>query len=229
MKQILIVEDDQSIARLEKDYLEINGFEVIHEATGDITSIMSVVEKCDLIILDLMLPKGNGFDICKKIRETYDKPILIVSAKDEDMDIVLGLGFGANDYIKKPFSPSELIARVKAHLKNYDLLRIASSTNKVKKIEIRGLLLDGDAKRVYINGKEIELTKKEFEILMLLSSNRNKVFSKEEIYNRLWDQDALGYYDTISVHIRRIREKIEEDPKHAMYIETIWGVGYRIK
>jgi len=229
MKKILIVEDDQSIARLEKDYLEINGFEVVHESTGDLVSIMELVKECHLVILDLMLPNGNGFDICKKIRESYDKPILIVSAKDEDMNIVLGLGFGANDYIKKPFSPTELIARVKAHLKNYELLKSTIPDLSEHSIEIRGLLIDVHAKRVFVDGKEIELTKKEFEILSLLSANQNRVFSKEEIYNRIWEQDALGYYDTISVHVRRIREKIEPNSAKPQYIETIWGVGYRIK
>jgi len=229
MKRILIVEDDPSIARLEKDYLEIHGFEVVHEATGDITEIEKLFESCHLMILDLMLPKGNGFDICKKVRESSDKPILIVSAKDEDLDIVLGLGFGANDYIKKPFSPNELIARVKAHIKNYDLLKASAVGTVSEKIEIRGLSIDVEANRVFVDGEEIELTKKEFEILKLLSANQNRVFSKEEIYERLWDQDALGYYDTVSVHIRRIREKVEPNPAKPQYIETIWGVGYRIK
>ncbi len=228
MNKVLIIEDDQSIARLEKDYLEINGFETIHESEGDLDKIMAYSKEVDLIILDLMLPQTDGYEICKHLRKSVDLPIIIISAKDQDMDKVLGLGFGATDYMTKPFSPSELIARVKAHLRNYELLR-GSNSAKEEIVSIKDLTIDILNKRVTIGDVEIELTKKEFKILLLLAQNKGRVFSKEEIYDNIWDQDALGYYDTVSVHVRRIREKLEPNPAKPRYIETLWGLGYRIK
>ncbi len=227
MTKILLVEDDQSIARLERDYLEINGFTVLHDSAGDLTYILSVLPEVDLVILDLMLPKADGFQICKELRAITDKPILIVSAKDQDMDVVLGLGFGANDYVKKPFSPSELVARVKSHLANY--ARLKGSDQTEEKIEIRGMVVAPLSNAVTVNGQTIDLTRKEFDILFLFVKNKGRVFSKKDIYERIWEQDALGYYETVSVHVRRIREKIEPNPAKPIYIETIWGVGYCIK
>ncbi|MCT4618876.1 MAG: response regulator transcription factor [Marinisporobacter sp.] len=228
MKRILIVEDDISIAELERDYLEINGFSVKIENTGMKGMNRARNEKFDLIILDLMLPEIDGFQICKELRDTLDIPILMVSAKGEGIDKIRGLGLGADDYITKPFSPNELVARVKAHLKRYERL-----TNKDRKqseiIEINGLSIDPYSRRVHVNNKEINLASKEFDVLWLLASNPNRVFSKEEIFERVWGLDSLGDVSTVTVHIRRIREKIEYDSSQPRYIETLWGVGYRFK
>ncbi|QZY54558.1 response regulator transcription factor [Crassaminicella profunda] len=228
MKKILIVEDDISIAELERDYLEINGFSVEIENTGIKGMNRAKKEKFDLIILDLMLPEMDGFQICKELRDTLDIPILMVSAKGEGIDKIRGLGLGADDYITKPFSPNELVARVKAHLKRYERL-----TNKDRKeneiIEMNGLSIDAYSRRVYVNNKEVNLASKEFDVLLLLASNPNRVFSKEEIFERVWGLDSLGDVSTVTVHIRRIREKIEYDTSQPTYIETLWGVGYRFK
>jgi len=228
MNKILIVEDDQSIARLEKDYLEVNGFETIHESEGDLDKIIGFSKVVDLIILDLMLPKNDGFEICKALRKSIDIPIIIISAKDQDMDKVLGLGFGANDYMTKPFSPSELIARVKSHIRTYELLK-NSNISEEEIITVKDLSINTTTKQVTLNNQEVELTKKEYNILLLLAKNRGRVYSKEEIYSNIWDQEALGYYETVSVHIRRIREKLESDTQKPKYIETLWGLGYKIK
>lgn len=228
MKKILIIEDDISIAELERDYLEINGFEVKIENSGQKGMDTAGKERFDLIILDLMLPEVDGFHICKELRERLDIPILMVSAKGEGIDKIRGLGLGADDYITKPFSPNELVARVKAHLNRYQRL-----TNKDKKqaeiIDINGLVLDSYSRRVHVNGEEIILTTKEFDILLLLAKNPNRAFSKHEIFEKIWGFDSLGDISTVTVHIRKIREKIEPDPPNPKYIETIWGIGYRFK
>lgn len=228
MKKILIIEDDISIAELERDYLEINGFEVKIENSGRRGLDRAGKERFDLIILDLMLPEVDGFQICKELRERLDIPILMVSAKGEGIDKIRGLGLGADDYITKPFSPNELVARVKAHLQRYQRL-----TNKEEKqtemIEINGLVLDSYSRRVHVDGGEIILTTKEFDILLLLAKNPNRAFSKHEIFEKIWGFDSLGDISTVTVHIRKIREKIEPDPPNPKYIETIWGVGYRFK
>ena len=228
MKKILIIEDDISIAELERDYLEINGFEVKIENSGRKGLDRAGKERFDLIILDLMLPEVDGFQICKELRERLDIPILMVSAKGEGIDKIRGLGLGADDYITKPFSPNELVARVKAHLQRYKRL-----TNKEEKqteiIEINGLVLDSYSRRVHVNDEEIILTTKEFDILLLLAKSPNHAFSKHEIFEKIWGFDSLGDISTVTVHIRKIREKIEPDPPNPKYIETIWGVGYRFK
>ncbi len=228
MKKILIIEDDISIAELERDYLEINGFEVKIENSGRKGLDRAGKERFDLIILDLMLPEVDGFQICKELRERLDIPILMVSAKGEGIDKIRGLGLGADDYITKPFSPNELVARVKAHLQRYKRL-----TNKEEKqteiIEINGLVLDSYSRRVHVNDEEIILTTKEFDILLLLAKSPNRAFSKHEIFEKIWGFDSLGDISTVTVHIRKIREKIEPDPPNPKYIETIWGVGYRFK
>lgn len=228
MKKILIIEDDISIAELERDYLEINGFEVKIENSGRRGLDRAGKERFDLIILDLMLPEVDGFQICKELRERLDIPILMVSAKGEGIDKIRGLGLGADDYITKPFSPNELVARVKAHLQRYQRL-----TNKEEKqteiIEINGLVLDSYSRRVHVDDEEIILTTKEFDILLLLAKNPNRAFSKHEIFEKIWGFDSLGDISTVTVHIRKIREKIEPDPPNPKYIETIWGVGYRFK
>lgn len=228
MKKILIIEDENSIAELERDYLEIDGYKVDIEENGESGLKKARNEDYDLIILDLMLPKIDGFEICKYIRLEKDIPILMVSAKKEDIDKIRGLGLGADDYITKPFSPSELVARVKAHLSRYERLMGTKDANH-EEIRIRGLYIDKPSRRVYINGKEVILTAKEFELLTLLAVNPNRVFSKEELFERIWDLDSIGDIATVTVHIRKLREKIEADPSNPQYIETLWGAGYRFK
>lgn len=226
--KILIIEDEVSIAELEKDYLELSDFEVTIETTGDQGLATAVREDFDLIILDLMLPNMDGFEVCRLIREVKDIPILLVSAKKEDIDKIRGLGLGADDYITKPFSPSELVARVKAHLARYERL-VGSNIHKNEVIEIRGLKIDKTARRVYVNGEEKAFTTKEFDLLTFLAENPNHVFTKEELFNNIWDMESIGDIATVTVHIKKIREKIEFDTSKPRYIETIWGVGYRFK
>ncbi len=228
MNKILIVEDEESIAELEKDYLELSGFEVDMEHSGDTGLEKALKNDYNLIILDLMLPVIDGFEICRRIREEKNIPILMVSAKKEDIDKIRGLGMGADDYITKPFSPSELVARVKAHLGRYErLIGSAAKSNEI--IEIRGLKIDKTARRVYVNGEEKAFTTKEFDLLTFLAENPNHVFKKEELFNKIWDMESLGDIATVTVHIKKIREKIEFNTSKPQYIETIWGVGYRFK
>ena len=228
MSKVLIIEDEEAIAELEKDYLELSGFDVEIENDG-LSGLTKALEKdFDMYILDLMLPGVDGFEICKKIREEKNTPILMVSAKKDDIDKIRGLGLGADDYITKPFSPSELVARVKAHLARYERL-IGSSVQENEMIEIRGLKIDKTARRVYINDEEKTFTTKEFDLLTFLAENPNHVFKKEELFNRIWDMESLGDIATVTVHIKKIREKIEFNTSKPQYIETIWGVGYRFK
>lgn len=228
MSRILIIEDEESIAELEKDYLELSSFEVSIENNGQIGLERALKEEFNMIILDLMLPGLDGFEICKKIREVKNTPILMVSAKKEDIDKIRGLGLGADDYITKPFSPSELVARVKAHIARYERL-IGSATAENDMIEIRGLKIDKTARRVYVNDEERAFTTKEFDLLTFLASNPNHVFTKEELFKEIWDMDSIGDIATVTVHIKKIREKIEFNTAKPQYIETIWGVGYRFK
>ena len=228
MNKILIIEDEESIAELEKDYLELSSFDVTIENNGQTGLERALSEEFNMIILDLMLPGLDGFEICKKIREVKNVPILMVSAKKEDIDKIRGLGLGADDYITKPFSPSELVARVKAHIARYErLIGSAAAENDV--IEIRGLKIDKTARRVYINDEEKSFTTKEFDLLTFLASNPNHVFTKEELFKEIWDMDSIGDIATVTVHIKKIREKIEFNTAKPQYIETIWGVGYRFK
>jgi DNA-binding response OmpR family regulator len=228
MSRILIVEDDQSIAELERDYLEINGYVVDIENSGDKGLGRALSTDYNLIILDLMLPKVDGFEICRRIRSEKDIPILMVSAKKEDIDKIRGLGLGADDYIIKPFSPGELVARVKAHLSRYERLRGHRET-KNEEIRIRGLLIDKTARRVFVNDKEVIFTTKEFDLLAFLAMNPNRVFSKDQLFDHLWGMDSMGEITTVTVHIRKLREKVELDPSNPQYIETIWGAGYRFR
>lgn len=228
MSRILIVEDEEAIAELEKDYLELSGFEVAIENNGDDGLKRAESEDFDLLILDLMLPGVDGFEICKRVREEKNTPIIMVSAKKDDIDKIRGLGLGADDYITKPFSPSELVARVKAHMARYERL-IGSNASQNETVEIRGLKIDKTARRVYVDGEEKTFTTKEFDLLTFLASNPNHVFSKEELFRKIWDMDSIGDIATVTVHIKKIREKIEKDSSKPEYIETIWGVGYRFK
>ena len=228
MSRILVVEDEQTIAELEKDYLELSGFEVIIANDGITGYEKASGEEFDLIILDLMLRGMDGFDICKHIREHKNTPIIMVSAKKDDIDKIRGLGLGADDYMTKPFSPSELVARVKAHLSRYERL-IGSSKPVNDVVEIRGLKIDKTARRVFVDGEEKSFTTKEFDLLLFLAENPNRVFTKEELFNRIWDMESIGDIATVTVHIKKIREKVEYDTSKPQYIETIWGVGYRFK
>lgn len=228
MNNILIVEDEESIAELEKDYLELSSFAVTIEHDGKEGLKRALEEDFDMIILDLMLPGMDGFEICKKIREVKNVPILMVSAKKDDIDKIRGLGLGADDYITKPFSPSELVARVKAHIARYDRL-VGSATVENDIVEIRGIKIDKTARRVYINGEEKAFTTKEFDLLTFLASNPNHVYTKEELFSEIWDMESIGDIATVTVHIKKIREKIEFNTAKPQYIETIWGVGYRFK
>ena len=228
MSKILIVEDEVAIAELEKDYLELSGFDVVMQHTGDAGLKAALNEDFNLIILDLMLPNVDGFEICKKVREKKNTPIIMVSAKKEDIDKIRGLGLGADDYMTKPFSPSELVARVKAHLARYERL-VGSGVKPNEIIKIRGIKIDKTARRVWINGEEKTFTTKEFDLLTFLAQNPNHVFTKEELFSKIWDMESIGDIATVTVHIKKIREKIEFNTAKPQYIETIWGVGYRFK
>ena len=228
MSKILIVEDEVAIADLEKDYLKLSGFEVEVENDGTNGLARALAEDFDLFILDLMLPGIDGFEICKQIRGKKNTPILMVSAKKDDIDKIRGLGLGADDYVTKPFSPSELVARVKAHLARYERL-IGSNTPENDIVEIRGIKIDKTARRVWINGEEKQFTTKEFDLLTFLAENPNHVFTKEELFKEIWNMDSIGDIATVTVHIKKIREKIEMNTAKPQYIETIWGVGYRFK
>ncbi len=228
MSKILIVEDEEAIADLEKDYLELSGFDVEIENDGTSGMERALNEDFDMFILDLMLPGTDGFEICKKIREKKNTPVLMVSAKKDDIDKIRGLGLGADDYITKPFSPSELVARVKAHLARYERL-IGSTAQKNDIIEIRGIRIDKTARRVWVNDEEKQFTTKEFDLLTFLAENPNHVFTKDELFSKIWDMESIGDIATVTVHIKKIREKIEFNTAKPQYIETIWGVGYRFK
>ena len=228
MSKILIVEDEEAIADLEKDYLELSGFDVEIENDGTSGLERALSEEFDMYILDLMLPGTDGFEICKKIREKKNTPILMVSAKKDDIDKIRGLGLGADDYITKPFSPSELVARVKAHLARYERL-IGSNVQKNDIIEIRGIRIDKTARRVWVNDEEKQFTTKEFDLLTFLAENPNHVFTKDELFSKIWDMESIGDIAKVTVHIKKIREKIEFNTAKPQYIETIWGVGYRFK
>ena len=228
MSRILIIEDETSIAELERDYLELSDFEVELEEDGLKGLKRALEEEFDLMILDLMLPGMDGFEICRKFREVKNTPIIIISAKKEDIDKIRGLGLGADDYMTKPFSPSEMVARVKAHLARYERL-IGSGSMENEVIEIRGLKIDKTARRVWVNGEEKNFTTKEFDLLTFLAQNPNHVYTKEELFSKIWDMESIGDIATVTVHIKKIREKIEFNTAKPQYIETIWGVGYRFK
>ena len=228
MSKVLIVEDEDAIAEIERDYLELSGFDVTLASDGKEGLDIALKEDFDIIILDIMLPGMDGFDICKEIRKEKDIPIIMVSAKKEDIDKIRGLGIGADDYMTKPFSPSELVARVKAHLARYERL-LTNNKPENEIIEIRGIKIDKTARRVFVNGEEKSFTTKEFDLLTFLAEHPNHVYTKEELFREIWDMDSIGDIATVTVHIKKIREKIEADTSNPQYIETIWGVAYRFK
>jgi len=224
MPSILIIEDDPEIAALQRDYLQMAGFEVVIATTG--IEGLEAFETADLVILDIMLPGIDGFAVLTKLREKSDIPVIMLSARGEDIDKIRGLGMGADDYMLKPFSPGELVARVRAHLSRFERL---TSKAKNLKLTVRGLELDREERSVFLHGKEINLTPKEFEILLFLMDNPNRVYSKDELFERVWGLEALGDGDTVVVHIRRLREKIEPEPQNPQFVETVWGAGYRFR
>lgn len=225
MKNILLIEDEVSIAELQRDYLEINDFNVDIEHTGNVGLQRALKGNYDLIILDIMLPGINGFDICKQIRAVKNIPILLVSAKKEDIDKIRGLGLGADDYITKPFSPSELVARVKAHLARYE--RLSGSPTKSNTVFIHGISIDKSSRKVNINGEDLPFTTKEFDLLVFLMMHPNQVLNKEQLYENIWGFDSAADVSTVTVHIGKLRSKIERDPAHPKLLETVWGAGYR--
>lgn len=228
MERILIIEDELSIAELQKDYLEIHGFSVDIATDGAQGLATALTHTYDLIIVDLMLPHIDGFELCKRIRASSNIPILMVTARSDDIDLMRGLGLGADDYITKPFRPNELVARVKSHLARYHRL-VSSHHVKVEKLHIRGLVINRTARQVHVNGQEVILRTKEFDLLAFLASHPNRVFTKEELYERVWGMEASGDSATVTVHIGKIREKIELISSNEQYIETVWGVGYRFR
>jgi DNA-binding response OmpR family regulator len=223
----LIIEDEQVIAEVEKDYLEANGYTVEIAASGDVGLNMALHGDYDLILLDLMLPKTDGFEICRQVRKVKNIPILMVSAKKEDIDKIRGLGLGADDYVIKPFSLGELVARVKAHLARYDRLIADNSMRSTDEIRIQGILIDKLSRKVFVNEAEVPFTSKEYDLLLFMMMNPNRVFSKDDLFEKIWGLDSFGDFATVTVHISKIREKVEADPSKPQYIETIWGVGYR--
>lgn len=228
MKHILIIEDDRPTAELERDYLEINSFKVSIETTGKEGLWRALIEDIDLVILDLILPDMDGFELCRRLRRQRDIPIVIVSARKDDIDKVRGLGIGADDYMTKPFSPNELVARVKAHLNCYIRLT-KKNIDRNEYIECDGLKIDRTARRVYVEGEERTFTTKEFDLLSYLAFHPNRVFSKDELFTAVWGMHSIGDIATVTVHIKKIRQKIEKDPAKPAYIETVWGAGYRFR
>lgn len=228
MSKILIIEDDRDIAEVERDYLAINGFSAEITDNG-ITGIdMVKQDEYNLVLLDLMLPGLDGFTVCKKLREITDIPILMVTARKEDIDKIRGLGLGADDYIEKPFSPNVLVARVKANLAQYERLK-KTEEKKETVIDVGDYKINTSSHRVYKHGEEVELKNKEYELFLFLVMNADIVFDKESLYEKIWGLDSLGDTATVAVHINRLREKLEDDPSNPKHIQTVWGAGYRFK
>ena len=227
MKKILLIEDDHGIAEVERDYLEASGFAVEVVPDGREGLSKALQDSYDLLLLDIMLPGIDGFHICREVRKTKNMPILMVSAKQEDIDKIRGLGLGADDYIIKPFSPNELVARVKAHIARYE--RLTGSQNQVKALRFGSLEIQEESRQVFVDGQEISLKKREFDLLFFLAKHPNIVFSKDRLFESVWGLEAMSDTATVMVHINRIREKIEKNPGSPKYIETVWGAGYRFK
>jgi DNA-binding response OmpR family regulator len=227
MKKVLIIEDDLNIAELERDYLHLNGFhaEIVQDGMAGLQ--MALSGQFDIIVVDLMLPRKNGYEIISEIRRHLEIPVIVVSAKNEDIDKIRGLDIGADDYLTKPFSPTEFVARVKSHAKRYERLKGNAGNHEV--ILHNGLEIDTGSRQVFVNGKEVQLTTKEYDILLFLASHPNIVFTKERLLDAIWGSGYIGDTATIAVHTYKIRKKIESDPANPVYIETIWGTGYRFK
>ncbi len=225
MKSVLIIEDDVNIAELERDYLQLNGYTVDIAGDGASGLKKAVSGVYDILIVDLMLPQKNGFEIIQEVRKRLEIPIMVVSARNEDIDKIRGLEFGADDYLTKPFSPAELMARIKSHITRYERLRGKNTTPEI--ITHRGLEINTASHKVFVNGKQVQFTTKEYELLLFFATNPNTVFTKEHIFTTIWEDDYAGETATVAVHIQKLRKKIEKDPSNPEYIETIWGTGYR--
>ena len=229
MSRILIAEDDAEIAMLERDYLEIEGFETELVEDGEQAAAAALTGRYDLILLDLMLPGCDGYEVCRRIRDRVDVPILMVTARTESVDKIRGLGLGADDYIAKPFDPAELVARVKAHLSRYARLTGGGEGSPAQEvITIGDVEIFPRSWKVCKGGRELKMPNREFTLLKFLAENPNIVFSKEQLFETIWGYDYVGDSATVTVHIGRIREKIEDDPTHPKIIETVWGAGYRL-
>ncbi|ALB45893.1 response regulator transcription factor [Clostridium beijerinckii] len=231
MRKILIIEDDKLIAELERDYLEVSGFKTEIAFNGEDGLNFALNREVDLILLDLMLPSKDGFQLCKEIRSNKEIPILMVTAKKDSVDKIKGFNLGADDYIVKPFDPSELVARVNAHLSRYDRLTSMGKKDNINNgvMVFKRLKILKRERRVYVADKEVKLANKEFELLLFLATNSNIVFSKTILLDRIWGMDSFADVATVTVHINRIRDKIEEDSSNPQFIETVWGAGYRFK
>lgn len=227
MKKILIIEDDINIAEMERDYLKLNGYEVEIIQDGAQGLKLALQGVYDVVIVDLMLPGKDGFEITKEIRKKFEIPIIVVSARSQDIDKIRGLDYGADDYLTKPFSPSELTARVKSHINRYERLKGQNTSTEI--ICRGGLEINTASHRIFVNGKEVQMTSKEYAIILLLASNPNIVFTKEHIFDKVWGDEFCGDTATVPVHIQKIRKKIEKDPTNPEFIETLWGTGYRFK
>ncbi|MGX2946267.1 response regulator transcription factor [Enterococcus alishanensis] len=227
MTKILIIEDDEAIATIEQDFLEINGFETEIVTDGHQGLKKALSNEYDLLLLDVMLPGMDGIEIMKRIRDKVMVPILLVTAKGDELDKLRGLGLGADDYISKPFSPSELVARVKSNLAQAERLKARGEKNTSKIVQFGEIEISPDTMKVTVAGEVAQLKHKEFELLLFLMENPEHVFSKEAIYERIWGMDAFGDIRTVAVHINRLREKIEKNPSEPQHIQTVWGAGYR--
>jgi len=225
MKSVLIIEDDVNIAELERDYLQLNGYKVDISCDGAAGLKKAVSGVYDILIVDLMLPQKDGFEIIKEVRKRLEIPIMVVSARNDDIDKIRGLEFGADDYLTKPFSPAELMARIKSHITRYERLRGKNTTPEI--INHRGLEINTASHKVFVNGKQVQFTTKEYELLLFFATNPNSVFTKEHLFTTIWEDEYAGDTATVAVHIQKLRKKIEKDPSSPEYIETIWGTGYR--
>lgn len=229
MNRVLIIEDDELIAQLERDYLQAGGFEAEIELDGDQGLQKVLSGQYDALILDVMLPGKNGFDICRRVRKEMNLPVIMVTARKEDVDKIRGLGLGADDYMVKPFSPAEMVARVRTHIRIHQRLLEAKEGKSQRALRVQNIEVFPKERRVYRSGQEISLTNKEFELLLFLMENPNVVFSKDKLFDRIWGMDSMGTTATVTVHINRLREKLETDSSNPQLIETVWGAGYRLK
>lgn len=228
--KLLIIEDDRSVAELERDYLEMNGgYDCTLCSDGTKGLQEALGGDYALVIVDVMLPGLSGFEICRRLREEKDIPVIIISALADDIDKVRGLGLGADDYMTKPFSPSELVARVRSHIQRYERLVGTRAPARPELLQIRGLEIDRDARRVWVNGEEKNMTGKEYDLLLFMAEHPDTVFSKDRLFDNVWGMSAYGDVSTVTVHIKHIRDKIELDTAQVQYIETVWGVGYRFR
>ncbi|MGI6217199.1 MAG: response regulator transcription factor [Coriobacteriales bacterium] len=225
MKRILIVEDDQDIAEIERDYLVANGFDAEIASTGPEGLELGSSGLFDLILLDIMLPGMDGFEVCRKLRSQVDVPIIMVTARHDDIDKIQGLGLGADGYIEKPFSPSVLVAFVKSHLNSYK--RLSGAKSAPSSIVLGDIEVNTQSRRVKVRDQEVELTRREYDMLLYFMLHPDIVLSREALYENVWGMDAIGDLATIAVHVNRLREKIEVDPSNPRHIVTVWGSGYR--